>query len=385
MNDFTGRDFSEGPLPGSGGGAVADHLHYDGKAGELAGIGVANALLTLITLGVYRFWAKTRVRRYLWGHIDYKGDRLEYTGRAIELLIGFLIALLILAPLGAASIAVDTLFLGDPVIIVVKSLLQLIVILFLIQVAIYRARRYRLSRTQWRGIRIGQSGSSLKYALKAFGWMMVVALTSGLAFPVYRTRMQAYRTNNTWFGDRQLEFDGRASDIFAKWFITWILWLPTVGLINVWYRVSEFRYFTARTRLGALRFQSELSTFSVIMLLLGYVIAVAACVGLVIGGMTLLAPGAFEALSTAMSSQAEAVGEVAGSEGWPFVLLIAVLILSVVLSVLQLVLLIHPLTRTVCNSLTVIGTEDFAAIAQSEQYAPARGEGLADALDVGAI
>ena len=384
MNDFSARDIAEGPLPGSG-GALADHLHYDGKAGELAGIGVTNALLTLITLGFYRFWAKTRVRRYLWGHIDYQGDRLEYTGRASELLIGFLIALLILAPLVAASIAVDTLFLGNPIVIVVKGMVQLIFIVFLIQVAIYRARRYRLSRTQWRGIRIGQGGSSFKYALRAFGWMIVVGLTWGLAFPVYRTRMQAFRTNNTWFGDRQLEFDGRASDIFGKWFIAWILWLPTAGLINVWYRVAEFRYFTSRTGLGALRFRSELSTFSVILLLLGYGAAVAACVGLVIGGLTLLAPGALEAMSSVMSEQAELAGEVAGSESWPFVLLLAVLIVSVVLSVLQLVLLVHPMTRMVCHSLTVTGTEDFAAIAQSQQYAPARGEGLADALDVGAI
>jgi len=385
MNDFTGKDISEGPFPGSGGGELADHLHYDGKAGELAGIGVTNALLTLVTLGVYRFWAKTRVRRYLWGHIDYQGDRLEYTGRAIELLIGFLIALLILAPLGAASIAIDTLFPVNPFIVGVKALVQLVVVVFLIHIAIYRARRYRLSRTQWRGIRIGQSGSSFKYALRAFGWMIVTALTAGLATPVYRTRMQAFRTNNTWFGDRRLEFDGRASDIFGKWFIAWILWLPTLGLINVWYRVSEFRYFTSRTRLGGLRFQSELSTFSVILLLLGYLVAVAACVGLVIGGMTLLAPGAIEALGTAMSEQAGTAGPVVGNETWPFVLLVAVLIVSVMLSVLQLVLLIHPMTRMVCMSLTVTGSEDFAAIAQSQQYAPARGEGLADALDVGAI
>lgn len=385
MNDTTGGDIAEGPFPGSGGGAVADHLHYDGKAGELAGIGVTNALLTLVTLGIYRFWAKTRVRRYLWGHIDYQGDRLEYTGRGVELFVGFLVALLILAPLVAASIAIDTLFLADPGVIAIKGFVQLIVIIFLIQIAIYRARRYRLSRTQWRGIRIGQSGSSFKYALKAFGWSIVVGLTGGLAFPVYRTRMQAYRTNNTWFGDRQLEFDGRASDIFAKWFIAWILWLPTVGLINIWYRVSEFRYFTSRTRLGGLRFRSELSTLWVILWLLGYLVAVAACVGLVVGAMTLFAPGAFEAIQSAMSDQAGTVGAVAGNESWPFVLLVAVLLISVVLSVLQLVLLVHPMTRLVCLSLVVTGSEDFAAIAQSQQYAPARGEGLADALDVGAI
>ena len=45
-------------------------------------------------------------------------------------------------------------------------------------------------------------------------------------------------------------------------------------------------------------------------------------------------------------------------------------------------LLVHPLFRIVCNSFSVIGEEDYAAIAQSQQSMPQRGEGLADTLDV---
>ena len=43
-----------------------DRLAYDGAAGAAMNIAVSNSLLTLATLGVYRFWGKTRVRRYLW-------------------------------------------------------------------------------------------------------------------------------------------------------------------------------------------------------------------------------------------------------------------------------------------------------------------------------
>jgi len=55
-------------------------------------------LLELITAGFYRFWLATDMRRHLWSHTVVDGDSAEYTGRAKELLIGFLIALGILTP-----------------------------------------------------------------------------------------------------------------------------------------------------------------------------------------------------------------------------------------------------------------------------------------------
>ena len=56
------------------------------------------ALLELLTLGFYRFWLATDMRRHLWSHTSVGGDAPEYTGTAKELLIGFLFALAILAP-----------------------------------------------------------------------------------------------------------------------------------------------------------------------------------------------------------------------------------------------------------------------------------------------
>lgn len=38
---------------------------YDGRLGEFYVIFIKNVLLSIITLGIYRFWGKTRVRRYL--------------------------------------------------------------------------------------------------------------------------------------------------------------------------------------------------------------------------------------------------------------------------------------------------------------------------------
>src|SRR5262249_56907301 len=59
------------------------------------------AVLLLCTLGIYRFWLATDVRRFLWGNTEIAGDSLEYIGTAREILIGFLIAIAFLLPVNA--------------------------------------------------------------------------------------------------------------------------------------------------------------------------------------------------------------------------------------------------------------------------------------------
>ncbi len=63
-------------------------LSFHGKGGELFGIYLVNALLSIVTLNVYYFWGKTKLRRYLWSHTQFMGDRFEYLGTGKELFKG---------------------------------------------------------------------------------------------------------------------------------------------------------------------------------------------------------------------------------------------------------------------------------------------------------
>jgi uncharacterized membrane protein YjgN (DUF898 family) len=356
---------------------------YDGKAGDVGRIAVSNGLLGLLTLGIYRFWGKTRLRGYLWGRVDFLGDRFEYSGTAKELLIGFLVALAILTPLIGGSLAVDFAFETNLSVVAAKEFVQLLIFLFLIQLAVYRARRYRLTRTQWRGIRGGQSGSSFKYGFLVFGWMFVVFLTLGLAYPVYRARLQRYRTENTWFGDRRFEFDGQAADLFGSWVLAWLFLVPSFGLTYLWYRVKELRYFISRSRYGTLRFASDLSGMSVFLVHTFYYLALS----LVFGVATALATGLMPALSAAYQDLASGNTEamMANAPMVNLILIAVIALVVVVLGALRILFYVHPLFRIVCRSLEVTGEEDYAAIAQSRQALPGRGEGFADTLDVGAF
>ena len=144
-----------------------------GSRGEFFDLAKRGAALEFVTLGFYRFWLLTDIRRHLWSNTLVDGDAAEYTGRGKELLIGFLVALAILVPiyLGYFLIGLEAehyqAFASIP----------LFVFFYLFrQFAIYRARRYRMTRTVWRGVRFWMTGSGWIYALQASLWGLLMIL-----------------------------------------------------------------------------------------------------------------------------------------------------------------------------------------------------------------
>ena len=83
----------------AGAGGRADDPHsafgFTGSWREFAPIAFSNLLLTIVTLGVYRFWATARERRYLWSRSRFVDERLEWAGTGLELFIGFVIVVLL--------------------------------------------------------------------------------------------------------------------------------------------------------------------------------------------------------------------------------------------------------------------------------------------------
>ena len=61
---------------------------FHGTWQEYAPIAFTNLLLTIVTLGIYRFWATARTRRYLWSRTRFIDDRFEWAGTGMELFKG---------------------------------------------------------------------------------------------------------------------------------------------------------------------------------------------------------------------------------------------------------------------------------------------------------
>ncbi len=352
---------------------------YDGSVGEVGRIALVNATLGLLTLGFYRFWGKTKLRRYLWRNISFQGDALEYTGLPREMFIGFLIALAVLIPLAICfGIAEQMLAAWSLAAQQTVQTVYSLIFLFLFQFAYYRARRYRLTRTSWRGIRGGQTGSSVKYGLISLGQYFVLGASFGLTLPLMNTVLQRFRMNNTWLGDRQFKFDGRAGDLFGRWLLAWIFLVPTLGLTYVWYKAAELRYFAKCTTYENLRLELAVTggqLFGIYALFVLSLIVVAVVVGgIAVGFMGVSIAGLGTESSILQASSLLALG--------PLVMIIGAYI---AFSVLGTVLITHRLAGLLATRLSVIGAQDFDAIAQSSRTVPTSGEGLADALDVGGL
>ena len=199
---------------------AAPPVRFVGKVRAYWRLLIRGAALLAITLGIYRFWFATDVRRFLWSNTEIAGDGLEYNGTAAEILVGFLVAIALLIPINL-GVFLLALMLGPGG--ELAGLLGFPFLFVLGQYAIYRARRYRLTRTVFRGIRCQQTGSALRFALCATFWWVLIVLTLGLAYPFAQASLERYKMRNTYYGSLPGRFEGSGFRLFLRGFMLWLL------------------------------------------------------------------------------------------------------------------------------------------------------------------
>jgi uncharacterized membrane protein YjgN (DUF898 family) len=191
---------------------AAPGLAYDGRFGSLFRLWLKITLLSLLTLGFYRFWGRTRVRKYLWSRVSLDGERFEYDGTGGELCRRFVVTLVVVAPLLFAP-AIAQLAGASPLLHGIVQAAQAFLLVFLAYLGYYAGRRYRLGRTLWSGIRGGLDGHAGLYALYAMLTGIATLLTLGLYAPWQRVILWRYEARHTNFGDGSFAFDGRGKHL----------------------------------------------------------------------------------------------------------------------------------------------------------------------------
>ncbi len=206
-------------------------VRFSGGAPRFWRLLARGAVLLMCTLGIYRFWLTTDIRRFLWSNTEFAGESFEYTGTARELLLGFLMAIAILVPLYAA-IFIGTLSLG-PLGDISGVVLSFALLTVLGQYALYRARRYRLTRTVYRGVRFHQTGSAWRYAMCSVFWWCMILLTLGFVYPFGQSQLERFKMHNTFFGNLPRRFEGSALRLLARGIPMWLLVVmpSTLGLL----------------------------------------------------------------------------------------------------------------------------------------------------------
>jgi uncharacterized membrane protein YjgN (DUF898 family) len=353
-----------------------------------------NLALNMVTLWIYRFWAKTRWRRHIWTSVSLLGDPIEYTGTGAEMFKGFLIALAVLAPLfilfnlwqwAVSESAIGLLF---------EQIIYFATLYFLIVAARFYARRYRLSRTWWRGVPLALDARFIDYLKVHFTQYGLALLTLFLLWPRASLMVEAWLMSKTRLGN--VHFDCKIEWRPAFW--PWITFLcgallavaiilgklaatmPQIfsdfGLpgLSLWwaffavlfaaasytaYRVKLLRQTINGLRLGDVVFSSQTRAAPVITFI-------------VVGVATLLAIGTLGALM--------AIGT--GS----FLVILAIPIAFLVAHAIIRDAWVAPwIVDHIVNSVTIMNPLSLNAIANAAQDSMTRGEGLADSFDVGIV
>lgn len=358
---------------------------FSGNRAEFLHLVKRGAWLEMVTLGFYRFWLVTDIRRHLWANTVIDGDAAEYTGRGKELLIGFLVALAILVPIYLGYFLVGL----EAERFQAFASIPLIAFFYLFgQFAIYRARRYRLTRTVWRGVRFWMRGSGWIYALHASLWGVVVVLTIGLALPWRTAALERYKMRHSFYGDLQGSFEGRGWEFFKR---AWWLWLltpvalyisPLLPFVYAGFKAIEWRWWLSGIRFGDVRLESSLPK-SALIGLYWKVIGWMAVLGVVFAIYMALCAALVASMSGDAMSAFFKESEFARSI--PLLVLAGIGYLAFVLAVNVVirVYLVRDLWVVVLGSVNISGIEAAAGVAARGEAANALGEGFADGLDVG--
>ena len=98
------------------------------------------------------------------------------------------------------------------------------------QYAIYRARRYRLTRTVYRGLRFHQErlGLGLRAARHRCGGFATL-VTLGLAYPFQLASLERFKMRHTFYGDLAGHFAGSGFGLFLRGLPMWLLVVGAAG------------------------------------------------------------------------------------------------------------------------------------------------------------
>jgi uncharacterized membrane protein YjgN (DUF898 family) len=354
-------------------GAPGDAFAFTGTWRDYLPIALTNLALTIVTLGIYRFWAKARERRYLWSHTRFIDDRLEWAGTGREMFIGFLIALALFTPpllvirFGAQAMVLR----GQTGAAGLLSVLLYVGTLFLFGVARFRALRYRLARSYWHGIRGGSDDPGLRYGVSA-AWKPVVGFFAlGMLIPWSMIQLWNERWGAMSFGPYRFASNATSGPLLPRWLL--LVFSPVIVAGGLGFAVAMFG-----SGLGV----GGADTFVAALL-----------IGLGVGGGFFVLIGVI-GIGYYAAYLREAIGHLslggldfrftARSKDWLLLFLGDVALVIFTLGI-GICFLGYRHWSFLIRHLGAVGEVDLTEVTQSATRAPREAEGFADAFDLGAI
>ena len=195
-------------------------FEFRGTGFEYFKIWLVNAILTIITLGIYSPWAKVRRKQYFYGNTRLQGSSFEYLADPKKILMGRFIA-------GGFFLLYMVFSNLIPLTGIIFSLLFLIFLPWLM----VRALAFNARNSAYRNIRFGFEGT-IKEAAKVFVlWPILAPLTLGILSPYAYYRQKKFIVENSTYGTSHFSFTGTARDFYRVFL--WALVPVIIGIVLV--------------------------------------------------------------------------------------------------------------------------------------------------------
>jgi len=195
-----------------------------------------NALLIILTAGLYVFWAQSSIWRYLYSQTSFAGEPLEYTGTGSRLFSRTIVNLVIyVGPLALAGYGIWQIITPDNPYSYYWFLLLLAPIAFIRAIARFRAQAYRLHHTTWRGIASKQTGSPIRFGFRTLMHQFVNILSVGWYHPLTNMIVMQYVVDNTHFGAAKFSYRVSTMTLYKPFSRAWFRLLSLGLLIGILY------------------------------------------------------------------------------------------------------------------------------------------------------
>jgi len=277
------------------------HPIFWGRGRTLFGIFIINTLYTLLTLGIYSFWGRVRIRQFLSSQTSLAKIRFSYHGTGKELINGWSKAMVVFG-IPYAFLNLVPLF-WDQIPGWIPNALATVMVLCFIPVAVVGSHRYRLSRTALGAIRFSFRGHVKSYMKIWFTGTFLTLLTAGVYYPYFENARRNFLVQHTYLGNRPFSYQGTGTGLlgiyakalgFAGVIIIGMMrflvspemltswepqewknfflnpWFPAGLLVLLWpwfyLQASKQRYFWNHSSFGNAPFQFTASTWNLIEL-----------------------------------------------------------------------------------------------------------------------
>ncbi len=260
-------------------------FQFGGIGGELFKIYLVNVLLTMVTFGIYRFWAKVKVRKYIYHKLSFMGASFDFHATGKELCSAFLKGAVVVGLAFAVYVGIGILlelFLPAIVAGIISQIIFFVAFVVIQPFIAIGKRRFLCNRSSWNSLRfrfVGTYKELFKINVKGF---LFIILTLGLYLPFFICNQLRYFTDKTSYGNQGFSFSGESKAFAMIYLKGFLLSILTLGIYSFWFQAKLHRYVCGNIFVSGFSFKSNITGGKIFTVTLTNILLIICTLGIAI-------------------------------------------------------------------------------------------------------